>query len=53
MSYEQFRHFADSWGLLFMAFAWLVLVLWAFRPGSKHHNDRAARMILDESESDD
>ena len=42
MSYEAFRHFADSWGLLFRV----------FRPGAKQHHEDAANMIFDESEKD-
>ena len=53
MSYEAFRHFADSWGLLFMVVIWATFILWVFRPGSKKHNEDAANMIFDESEKDD
>lgn len=57
MSYEEFRHFADSWGLLFMALSWLALALWAFRPGARKRNRDAANMIFDdtsdESRNDD
>jgi cytochrome c oxidase cbb3-type subunit 4 len=52
MSYEAFRQFADSWGLLFMALTWLFLALWAFRPSAKQHHRDAANMIFDESEND-
>lgn len=53
MSYDAFRHFADSWGLVFMALSWVILVLWALRPGAKKHHDEAARMILDGSDDDE
>ena len=52
MSYEAFRQFADSWGLLFMALSWLALALWAFRPGSRKHYCDAATMILDEDKDE-
>ena len=46
MSYEALRHFADSYGLLFMAFAWLALCGWAFRPGAGDRSRRAATSIF-------
>ena len=48
MTYDQFRHFADSWGLLFMALTYLTLVGWALLPRNRDANRAAARMILDE-----
>ena len=52
MNYEALRHFADSWGLLFMALLWLGFALWTFRPGAKRHHDDAAHMIFDEDKKD-
>jgi cytochrome c oxidase cbb3-type subunit 4 len=52
MNYEAMRHFADSWGLVFMSAVFLALVGWTFRPGSRRHNDRAANMIFDRDEND-
>jgi cytochrome c oxidase cbb3-type subunit 4 len=46
MSYESFRHFADSYGLLAMALVWLAFVGWAFRPGARTRNRDAANMIF-------
>ena len=46
MSYDAFRHFADSWGLLIMFLVFLTLVAWPFRPGARERNDAAARMIF-------
>lgn len=46
MSYDAFRHFADSWGLLFMGITYLVLVGWAFLPRNRGRNDDAAHMIF-------
>lgn len=48
MNYEALRHFADSWGLMFMGFLWLGFTLWAFRPSAKSMHDDAANMIFDE-----
>ncbi len=48
MSYDELRHFADSWGLLFMALLWLGFALWTFRPSAKHMHKDAANMIFDE-----
>jgi cytochrome c oxidase cbb3-type subunit 4 len=48
MSYNDLRHLADSYGLAAMLLVYLVLVGWAFRPGSHHHNDTAANMIFAE-----
>ena len=50
MSYNDLRHLADSYGLAAMLIAYLVLVGWAFRPGSRPHNERAATMIFADEE---
>ena len=40
--YSILRIFADSWGLLFLFLAFLGVVIWVFRPGSrKMHQDLA------------
>jgi cytochrome c oxidase cbb3-type subunit 4 len=52
MSYDELRHFADSWGLLFMVLAWLGIAFWAFRPGAKNLHRDAANLIFDESPKD-
>jgi cytochrome c oxidase cbb3-type subunit IV len=44
--YEIARHFADSWGLLAMAFLFAAFVGWTFRKGAAHHHDQAAKMIF-------
>jgi cytochrome c oxidase cbb3-type subunit 4 len=44
MDHETLRHFADSWGLLFLVLVFLGALGFAFRPGSRPHQD-AARMI--------
>lgn len=42
-TYTALRQFADSWGLLAMTLAFLGIVLWALRPGTRAvHADTAA-----------
>lgn len=54
MSYEILRHFADSWGLLFMAILWTGFALWTFRPGALERHQDAAHMIFkDETNRDE
>jgi cytochrome c oxidase cbb3-type subunit 4 len=48
MTYHEFRHLADSWGLVFMGLTSLVLVGWALLPRNRAANRAAARIILDE-----
>lgn len=52
MTYEGFRHFADSWWLGLMVLSYAVLVGWAFRPSRRSSNRRAATMIFDEDDKD-
>ena len=53
MNYEALRHFADSWGLLFMALLWLTLSLSGPSvPARKSMHDDAANMIFDEDKND-
>ena len=47
-TYTAMRHFADSWGLLFMALFFVCVVLFAFRPGSRRIADDAAQIPLKE-----
>jgi cytochrome c oxidase cbb3-type subunit 4 len=48
MDYETFRHFADSWGLVFLFAAFVAAVAFVLRPGAKKHYDEAARIPLKE-----
>ena len=50
--YDTLRHFADSWGLVFMGIVFLVLTAWPFLPGSREQNESAATMIFDEEHDD-
>jgi cytochrome c oxidase cbb3-type subunit 4 len=52
MNYEAIRHFADSWGLLFMTCVFLTLIGWTFRPGAGRSHEKAAHMIFDEDKKD-
>lgn len=51
MTYDELRHFADSWGLLAMGILFLVLVLWPFRQGAAQRNHEAANMIFRDDEN--
>lgn len=53
MSYNELRHLADSYGLLFLGVLFLVLIGWTFRKGARRHYDRAATMIFDEKDRSD
>jgi cytochrome c oxidase cbb3-type subunit 4 len=46
MSYDAFRHFADSWGLVFMAACYVLFVGWVFLPRNRKRNRDAANMIF-------
>ncbi|MBS0502371.1 MAG: cbb3-type cytochrome c oxidase subunit 3 [Proteobacteria bacterium] len=48
MTYNEFRHLADSWGLVFMGVTYVMLVGWALLPRNRDTNRAAALMILDE-----
>lgn len=52
MSYDAMRHFADSYGLIFMMLCWASAILWIFRPSAKAIHDRASVMIFDEDMQD-
>ena len=46
--YEQLRHFADSWGLVYLLVIFVGVVAFTLRPGSKEKYDEAARIPLKE-----
>ena len=50
MSYDAFRHFADSWGLLAMFVAWASFVGWAFLPRNRERNRASANLIFKDSD---
>ena len=52
MDYNEFRHFADSWGLVYLFAIFVFVVAFIFRPGSGDIYQDAARIPLDEAPSD-
>ncbi len=48
MNYNDLRHFADSWGLLYMFIVFVGVVAFTFRPGSKSRSQRNAQIPLNE-----
>ena len=50
MTYEAFRHFADSWALLAMLAIYLAFVGWAFLPRNRQRNRDAANLIFKDSD---
>jgi cytochrome c oxidase cbb3-type subunit 4 len=48
VDYDTLRHFADSWGLLFLTLFFVGVVLFAFRPGSRRQAEEAAQIPLGE-----
>ena len=46
MTYNDLRHFADSWGLLAMMLLFVGLIAWPLRKGARAHNEEAANMIF-------
>ena len=53
MDYNEFRHFADSWGLLYLFAIFVFVVAFIFRPGSKRIYDEAAQIPLDDTRPDE
>lgn len=48
MSYEIFRQFADSWGLLYMLFVFFAVILFLLRPAAKQQAKDAAQIPFNE-----
>jgi cytochrome c oxidase cbb3-type subunit 4 len=46
--YDMLRHFADSWGLLYMMAIFLAVVFFIVKPGAKANALQAARIPLDD-----
>ncbi|MEP3304665.1 MAG: CcoQ/FixQ family Cbb3-type cytochrome c oxidase assembly chaperone [Hoeflea sp.] len=47
-TYTAMRHFADSWGLVFLFVVFVGVVLFMFRPGAKQAAAEAAQIPLKE-----
>lgn len=45
-TYSLLRAFADSWALLCLMVIFLVVVVWAWRPGSRRVHDDIAHSIF-------
>jgi cytochrome c oxidase cbb3-type subunit 4 len=45
-TYSLLREFADSWMLLVLTIVFLLVVFWAWRPGSRALHDDAANSIF-------
>ena len=50
MDYNTMRHFADSWGLLYMFLIFVGVVFFTFRPGSRKQAEKNANIVLKEDE---
>ena len=50
MTYDDLRHFADSWGLVVMAAVFLILIAWPLRASARQRNRDAANMIFRDDE---
>jgi cytochrome c oxidase cbb3-type subunit IV len=51
--YDTLRHFADSWGLLFMLVIFAAAIVIVLLPGAKQSAARAARIPLDDTHPED
>ena len=47
--YDLLRHFADSWGLVYMMAIFLAVLFFILRPGAKANAEAAARIPLDDA----
>jgi cytochrome c oxidase cbb3-type subunit IV len=52
MTYDAMRHFADTWGLLFMFLVFIGVVVLIFWPGSAKKYERQARIPLNDNAED-
>jgi len=48
LHYDMLRHFADSWGLLYMMAIFLAVVFLILRPGAKGRALEAAQIPFDD-----
>lgn len=52
-TYDTLRHFADTWGLVFLFTVFICVIFWVFRPGSRKVYDEAADIPLRNEEPGD
>lgn len=50
MHYDSLRHFADSWGLLYLFVIFLAVALFLLRPGARERARDAALIPLQNDE---
>lgn len=50
MDYETLRHFADTWGLVFLLVVFGAVIAWVFRPGSRKTYEKNAEIPLREDD---
>ncbi len=48
--YENLASFAQTWGLLFFIFAFILVLIYAFLPANRKEFDRARQIPLDEND---
>jgi cytochrome c oxidase cbb3-type subunit IV len=48
--YDMLRHFADSWGLVYMLAIFLTVMVMIFLPGARNRAIEAARIPLDDDQ---
>ncbi|UOM34039.1 cbb3-type cytochrome c oxidase subunit 3 [Acuticoccus sp. I52.16.1] len=51
MTYDAFRHFADTWGLALLVIVFAMMLVFIFRRGSSEQYRRAARIPMEAPES--
>jgi cytochrome c oxidase cbb3-type subunit 4 len=51
--YDALRHFADSWGLLFMLAIFVAAIVIVLLPGAKESAARAAQIPLKDNDPED
>lgn len=51
--YDALRHFADSWGLVYMLAIFAVVIAIVFLPGARQSAAKAARIPLEDPEFED
>ena len=49
MQYEAIAHFAQTWGMLYFAAIFALVLVYALWPGNQHQFDEAAQLPLDDS----
>ena len=51
MDYNIFRHFADSWGLIYLVVLFIGAIAFTFRPGSREAARKIAEIPFKEDEN--